>query len=55
MVLGAVVQGEPGLGQRPRDVTGQGSQRVVVPQRPTVRIGQQAGRGYELFALGESP
>jgi len=34
------MQGEPGLGQRPGDVTDHGLRRVVVMQRPAVRIGQ---------------
>jgi hypothetical protein len=55
MMLGAVVQGEPGLGQRPGDVSGQGPQRVVVMQPPAVRIGKPPGRVREFFALGEGP
>jgi hypothetical protein len=46
MVLGAVMRGEPGLGQRPGNVGGQRSQRVV---------GEPPGRVGEFFALSEGP
>jgi hypothetical protein len=55
MALDAVMQGEPGLGQRPGDITGQRPQWVVVPQRPAIGIGQPPGRVGEFLALGEGP
>jgi hypothetical protein len=55
MALAAVMQGEPSLDQRPRDVRGYGLQRIVVAQRPTVRIGQPPDRAGKFFALGEGP
>jgi hypothetical protein len=55
MVLGAMMQGEPRLGQRPGDVTGERLQRIVGTQRSAVGIGQSPDRVRQFFTLGESP
>ena len=52
MALRAVVQGEPGLRQRPCDVAGERGQRVVGRQWAAVGVGQPGHRLREFRSLG---
>ena len=55
MTLSAVVQGEPGLGQRPGNVAGERRQGIIDGKRTTIGIRKPGHSIGELSSLGEHP
>jgi hypothetical protein len=55
LVLGAVVEGEPGLGQTPGDVMRQRIQRITGGQWAAVAVGKRGHRVRQFLGLGKRP